>query len=100
MPTTGRLSGVPPMLPKNRALPKVNTPPSAASSQYPPTPPLGWPLTANQSDLSPSLASKPSPVSVAVPELPAIVICSTRPPRSPSPLRCVTVMAVSVPIWG
>ena len=43
MPTTGRLSGVPPMLPKNCALPKVNTPPSAASSQYPPTPPLGWP---------------------------------------------------------
>ena len=35
MPTTGALSGLPPREPWKRALPKENTPPSAATSQYP-----------------------------------------------------------------
>ena len=33
IPTTGALSGFPPMDPRNGAVPKANTPPSAAASQ-------------------------------------------------------------------
>ena len=36
MPTMGRLRGLPPIEPSNGASPKENTPPSEATSQYPP----------------------------------------------------------------
>ena len=36
-PTTGWSRGLPPMEPKNGAPPKLKRPPSAATSQYPPT---------------------------------------------------------------
>ncbi len=35
MPTTGLFRGWPPVDPKNPASPKVNTPPSEATNQYP-----------------------------------------------------------------
>ncbi|GIU90548.1 MAG: hypothetical protein KatS3mg010_1647 [Acidimicrobiia bacterium] len=35
MSTIGRLSGLPPIEPRNRASPNANTPPSSATSQYP-----------------------------------------------------------------
>src|SRR5438477_269222 len=35
MPTIGALSFVPPVPPRNTASPKANTPPSAATSQFP-----------------------------------------------------------------
>ena len=35
MPTTGRLSGWPPIEPWKAALPKANSPPSEATFQYP-----------------------------------------------------------------
>ncbi len=71
-----------------------------ALSQYPPTPPLGWPLMANQFDCRFMAAAKALPVTDTDPPEPAIVIWSTRPPKSPSPLRAVTVMVLRVPIWG
>ena len=36
MPTTGLFRTIPPVDPKNLASPKVNTPPSDATNQYPP----------------------------------------------------------------
>ena len=36
MPTMGAVRAIPPVEPKNLASPKQNTPPSAATSQYPP----------------------------------------------------------------
>ncbi len=48
MPTIGELRGVPPSEPSNGASPKVKTPPSEATIQYPPesevaaSPTTGW----------------------------------------------------------
>ena len=66
-------------------------------------PPLTWFVTANQSDCRPYWANcdaKASPLIVTLPALPCTVMATTRPPRSPRPLRCVTPTDSSVPIWG
>ena len=54
----------------------------------------------NQSDLSPSVAAKVSPVIETFWTEPTSVMAVTRPPQSPSPLRPVMSMAWSPPSWG
>ncbi len=100
IPTTGRFSGRPPIDPRKGAFPKAKIPPSAALSQKPPTPPLGWFTMANQSDFSPKSAANWGPVSCTVAALPTTDTVVTRPPRSPRPLRPVTATERRVPIWG
>ena len=91
---------MPPVLPWNWALPKLKTPPSAASIQYPPTPPLGWPPMVNQFECRLKAAARALPVTDTVPAEPTTVDPRTRPPKSPNPLREVTTMVLSVPICG
>jgi hypothetical protein len=62
MPTIGLFSARPPVEPQNWALPKVNTPPSDATSQYPPVGSVAEPTIGFCSDtamVSPSNAAPP-----------------------------------------
>jgi hypothetical protein len=57
MPTMGLLSAMPPVEPQNCALPNENTPPSEATSQYPPfgsATPSTIGLASGTSSVSPS----------------------------------------------
>src|SRR5439155_14520334 len=63
-------------------------------------PPFGPLVTANQSDLRPNRLRKSAPDTVTDPLVPSTTSWTTRPPRSPRPLRLVTLTASSVPIDG
>src|SRR5579884_1602607 len=102
MVTTGELSFMAPVEPWKAAAPKLNTPPSAAPSQYPSRPPLGVPTTENQSDLRPSTPARESPVTCTDPALPFTTTPVARPPSAAwaGPDREVTCSDRKVPMDG